>query len=64
MRALLLGRRGLGTELSEEYFADSLFYMKDAEQKEKSPSLFDLLETDNTSAYSANESEVPCNNPA
>lgn len=44
MRAVLLGRRGLGCELSDLYFADSVLYCKEAENKVATPSLFDLIE--------------------
>ncbi|OPY78268.1 MAG: DNA methylase [Syntrophorhabdus sp. PtaU1.Bin153] len=43
-RAVLLGRYGLGCELSTAYFLDSLYYCKAAEQKMSTPSLFDLVE--------------------
>ena len=43
MRAVMLGRRGLGIELSADYYRDSLYYMQQAERKLSTPSLFDLL---------------------
>jgi hypothetical protein len=43
-RAVLQKRFGLGTELSQRYFADALFYCDAAEKKLATPSLFDLLE--------------------
>jgi DNA modification methylase len=43
-RAVLLGRRGIGCELSAEYFADAIKYLRAAEQKIKTPSLFDCIE--------------------
>ena len=44
MRALQLGRRGIGIELSPAYHADAVYWLKRAEQKAKAPTLFDLLE--------------------
>lgn len=44
MRAVLLGRRGLGVELSEEYFVDGCRYMKHAESQRATPTLFDLID--------------------
>ena len=43
-RAVLLGRRGLSVELSGSYWADSIVYCKQAEQKMNTPTLFDLCE--------------------
>lgn len=65
MRAVLLNRFGLGTELSEDYYADSLLYMADAEIVGKSPSLFDSLETDESISYPENGKEgYLCSNQA
>lgn len=47
MRAVMLNRRGLGVELSEDYFADSLIYLKHADMEQATPSLFDLIDADN-----------------
>ena len=44
LRAIELGRRGLGLELNPGYFADACHYLRGAEQKMGAPSLFDLLE--------------------
>jgi DNA modification methylase len=44
MRAVRLGRRGLGVELSPRYFADAVYYCETAERKLATPSLFDLTE--------------------
>lgn len=41
-RALLLGRKAIGIELSPGYFLDGVIYCKAAEQKAAMPSLFDL----------------------
>jgi hypothetical protein len=43
-RAVLLGRKGRGTELNPRYWADSVHYLQQAEQKRATPTLFDLLE--------------------
>jgi DNA modification methylase len=42
-RAVLLGREGRGCELSTTYWVDSVGYLKAAEQKMITPTLFDLL---------------------
>ena len=43
-RAILLGRNGVGIELSGTYFADAIFYCQAAERKVATPALFDLEE--------------------
>jgi len=43
-RAVKLGRRGRGCELSPSYFADSAIYAKQAELELSTPSLFDFEE--------------------
>jgi len=43
-RAVLLGRKGIGVELSPSYFMDGIHYCKAAEYKISMPSLFDSLE--------------------
>ena len=47
LRALKLGRKGLSCELSPAYFRDACFYCEAMERKLATPSLFDLLETEN-----------------
>lgn len=42
-RALKFGRRGVGIELSPEYFLDGVKYLRAAEQEIEAPSLFDFL---------------------
>jgi hypothetical protein len=42
-RAVLAGRFGLGTELSTQYFLDSVNYCEAAARKMSMPSLFDIL---------------------
>ena len=44
VRAIKLGRRGIGVELNPRYFADSVSYCQAAENEHESPTLFDLLE--------------------
>lgn len=46
VRALALGRRGIGTELSEKYFPDGVRYLRLAEIEKKQMSLFDLLDAE------------------
>lgn len=40
------GRQGLGCELSQPYFYDSVYYLQAAERKAAIPTLFDLMEGD------------------
>ncbi|MBE0530255.1 MAG: DNA methylase N-4 [Rhodospirillales bacterium] len=42
-RAILLGRRGRGVELSAAYFADGVHYCRQAERERGTKTLFDLL---------------------
>jgi hypothetical protein len=42
-RAVLLDRKGIGVELSHRYWLDSVAYLKAAEQKKCTPTLFDLV---------------------
>lgn len=44
LRAVKLGRRGLGIELNAAYHADAITYLKAAEREAAIPSLFDLDE--------------------
>ena len=41
--AVKMGRRGIGVELSAEYFADGLQYLDAAEQEKLMPTLFDVI---------------------
>ena len=41
-RAILLGRRGGGSELCDEYFRDGTRYLAIAESKATAPTLFDM----------------------
>lgn len=50
-RALKLGRRGRGVELSPEYFTDGIKYLKAAEQEMNAPSLFDLCKREAAAPY-------------
>ena len=43
-RAVKMGRRGYGIELSVDYFRDGVSYLKAAEEKISMPSLFDFME--------------------
>jgi len=42
-RAVLKGRRGMSTELNEQYFKDSQFYLRAADAKMNMPTLFDAI---------------------
>ena len=50
LRALKLGRQGLGTELKPEYWRDAVWYLQRQENEAAIPSLFDLdkVEEDDT----------------
>ena len=37
-----MGRKGIGIELNEQSFHDGLCYMKEADELESAPTLFDL----------------------
>ena len=43
-RAIKLGRRGRGVELSTDYFTDGVKYLRAAEEERSAPSLFDFCE--------------------
>jgi hypothetical protein len=43
VRALALGRRGLGVELNGGYFLDAVKYLEAEQRKQDMPTLFDLL---------------------
>lgn len=47
-RTLLLGRRGLASELNGGYFSDSVDYLRAAELKINTPTLFDLFGEERT----------------
>src|SRR5206468_7335819 len=49
-RALLMGRKGIGVELSPGYWADGVAYCMEAERKRAIPTLFDLLEIEKLDA--------------
>ena len=42
--AVKMGRKGLSTELNEEYWRDGLEYLRDAESERVSPTLFGLMD--------------------
>ncbi len=46
LRALKLGRQGLGIELNTSYHTDAVYWLKWAEAEAQTPTLFDLLETE------------------
>jgi DNA modification methylase len=43
LRAIKLGRKGIGCELAASYFRDACFYLEAAERQMATPTLFDLL---------------------
>ena len=43
VRAVALGRNGMGTELNPDYFRDGVGYLKDADAQRDMPTLFDLI---------------------
>lgn len=46
-RAIKLGRRGLGVDLSADYWRDAIIFCEAAERQAAVPSLFDLLASEN-----------------
>lgn len=48
--ALKMGRRGLGCELSPSYFADAVWYLRNAEAEASIPSLFEVTEEEGSAA--------------
>lgn len=54
-RAILMGRKGIGVELSPGYFADGVAYCEQAERQQSVPSLFDLVEFEKNLPPAANE---------
>lgn len=44
VRAMKLGRRGMGCELNSDYYRDGLRYCRETEAQRATPTLFDLLE--------------------
>ena len=55
MRAILSGRRGAGSELNPDYFAHSVSYLREAEDQQAVPSLFDLLDLETGTATATNK---------
>lgn len=49
-RALLLGRKGIGVELNPGYYLDGVGYLRAAEEKVNTPTLFDMLATEENAA--------------
>ena len=46
MRALALGREGLGVELNGGYFLDAIKYLEAEERRHGIPTLFDMLDSE------------------
>jgi DNA modification methylase len=44
LRAIKLGRKGIGCELAASYFRDACFYLEAAERQMATPTLFDLVQ--------------------
>lgn len=57
-RAVLLGRRGYGSELSEAYWKDSVRYVQAAVREATSPTLFDFLSEAETCAGGVGQSTI------
>lgn len=51
--AVKLDRKGIGIELSGEYFKDSIAYLRAAESERSMPTLFDLIESEHTEGEAA-----------
>ncbi|HEY1605598.1 MAG TPA: DNA methyltransferase [Allosphingosinicella sp.] len=58
LRAVKLGRRGLGVELNPDYFDDAVRILRDADRARATPSLFDLIAAEEASAE-GEEDEIP-----
>lgn len=58
-RAVLKGRRGAGVELNPGYFADACMYLKEAEQKMLTPTLFDAVASGEVEQDAAEGLQVP-----
>lgn len=43
LRAVMMGRKGKGTELNGEYWRDGVSYLKEHDLKQNTPTLFDML---------------------
>ncbi len=43
VRAVKLGRYGIGIELNNDYFRDGVGYLKDVDEERETPTLFDLI---------------------
>ena len=50
LRAVMLGRRGRGVELSPGYYADGVWHLQHQDAKRSSPTLFDAVEAEETPA--------------
>jgi len=53
VRAIKLGRRAGGSELSASYFKDQVHYLKEAEREASMPTLFDLVALDDEQEVAA-----------
>jgi hypothetical protein len=58
LRAVKLGRRGLGVELNPSYFDDAVRILRDADRERATPSLFDLIAAEEASAEGEDLPEV------
>ena len=58
--ALEMGRRGYGIELNPDYFRDGVGYLKEAEEKLETPTLFDFMgETEHEEKELSNQPALP-----
>lgn len=55
MMAVQLGRFGVGTELSANYFTDSCYYIESAAKKRLTPTLFDIAEEETEEEFEIEE---------
>lgn len=53
MRAVKLGRRGIGCELNHAYWLDAIWYCKAAEREAATPTLFDIVSANDAEADTA-----------
>lgn len=47
LRAVIMGRRGIAVELSDDYFADGVTILREQDARRQTASLFDLIEAEN-----------------
>jgi hypothetical protein len=59
LRAVMLGRRGMGVELNPGYFEDGVRILRDADRERATPSLFDLIEAEERPVDASTGDDIP-----